>query len=40
MRGFGYIWRGVGGVVDVVRVGEWRLGAGSRRAGTGLLDSR
>ena len=29
----------MGGVVGVVRVGEWRLGAGSRRAGTGLLDS-
>ncbi len=27
----------MGGVVGVVRVGEWRLGAGSRRAGTGLL---
>ncbi len=24
-------------MVGVVRVGEWRLGAGSRRAGTGLL---
>ncbi len=24
----------------VVRVGEWRLGAGSRRAGTGLLTER
>ncbi len=36
MRGVGYIWRGVGGVV---RVGEWRLGAGYRHAGTGLLDS-
>ena len=23
-----------------VRVGEWRLGAGSRCAGTGLLDAR
>ncbi len=40
VRGVGYIWRGVGGVVEVVRVGEWRLGAGSRRAGTGLLDTR
>ncbi len=40
MRGGGYIWRGVGVVVGVVRGGEWRLGAGSRRAGTGLLDSR
>ncbi len=30
----------MGGVVGVVRVGEWRLGAGSRHAGTGLLDSR
>ena len=28
VRGGGYIWRGVGGVVGVVRVGEWRLGAG------------
>ena len=37
-RGVGYIWRGGGGVVGVVRVGEWRLGAGSRHAGTGLLD--
>ena len=27
-------------VVGVVRVGEWRLGAGSRHAGTGLLDAR
>ncbi len=27
-------------VVGVVRVGEWRLGAGSRRAGTGLLAAR
>ncbi len=24
----------------VVRDGEWRLGAGSRHAGTGMLDSR
>jgi len=40
VRGVGYVWRGVGGVVGVVRVGEWRLGAGSRHAGTGLLDSR
>ncbi len=39
MREVGYIWRGVGGVVGVVRVGKWRLGAGSRRAGTGLLDA-
>ena len=30
----------MGGVVGVVRVGEWRLGAGSRHAGTGLLDAR
>ncbi len=36
MRGVGYIWGGVGEVVGVVRVGEWRLGAGSRRAGTGF----
>jgi len=40
VRGVGYIWRGVGVVVGVVRVGEWRLGAGSRRAGTGLLAAR
>jgi len=40
VRGVGYIWRDVGGVVGVVRVGEWRLGAGSRHAGTGLLDAR
>ena len=37
VRGVGYIWRGVGAVV---RVGDWRLDAGSRRAGTGLMDSR
>ncbi len=34
VRGVGYIWRDVSGVVGGVRVGEWRLGAGSRRAGT------
>ncbi len=38
--GIGYIWCGVSVVVGVVRVGEWRLGAGSRHAGTGMLDSR
>ncbi len=26
--------------MEVVRVGEWCLGAGSRRAGTGLLEAR
>ncbi len=36
MRGVVYIWRDVGGVVGVVRIGEWRLGAGSRHAGTGF----
>ncbi len=40
MRGVGYIGRGVGGVVGVVRVGEWRLGAGSRHPGTVLLNAR
>ncbi len=40
MRGVGYICRGVGVLVGVVRVCEWRLGAGSRHAGTGLLDAR
>ncbi len=40
MRGVGYIWSGVGVVVGVVREGEWHLGAGSRRAGIGLLDAR
>ena len=35
VRGVGYIWRG-GGVVGVVRVGEWRLGAGYAKDGKRL----
>ncbi len=33
MRGGGYIWRGVGGVVGLVRVGEWWRCGESRREG-------
>ncbi len=33
-------WLSWGGWMEVVRVGEWCLGAGPRRAGTGLLDVR
>jgi hypothetical protein len=36
VRGVGYIWRGVGGVVGVVRVGEWRLDAGYAKDGKRL----